>query len=70
MHVDDYHCHQKEEGSSSSFHENLQSVGTEVTYQYNYGLVGNAALSGSIRIDLETDEYVIEGGEDKRLQLG
>ena len=63
--------------SSSSMHENYfnsllaSQLGgrTEVTYQYNYGLVGNAALSGSIRIDIETDEYVIEGGKDKRSSL-
>ena len=42
---------------------------TEITYQYNFGLVGNAALAGSIRIDIETDEYVIEGGKDKRSSL-
>ena len=63
--------------SSSSLHENYfnsllagQLDGrTEVTYQYNYGVVGNAALAGSIRIDIETDEYVIEGGKDKRSSL-
>ena len=81
----DYHCHRGSSSSSSSslgsssssMHENhfnrllARQLGgrTEVTYQYNYGLVGNAALSGNIRIDIETDEYVIEGGMDKRSSL-
>jgi len=37
---------------------------TEVTFEYEYGLKGNTPLTASIRIDIVTDEYVIEGGKD------
>ena len=42
---------------------------TEVTFEYEYGLKGNTPLTASIRIDIVTDEYVIEGGKDKRSSL-
>ena len=42
---------------------------TEVTFEYEYGLKGNTPLTASIRIDIVTDEYVIEGGKDKRPSL-
>ena len=41
----------------------------EVTFQYDYGLVGNTTLSGSMWVDIVTDEHVIEGGKDKRSSL-
>lgn len=37
----------------------------EVVYHFNY----TATESSRIRIDIETDEYVIEGGKDKRSSL-
>ena len=63
--------------SSSSMHESYfnsllaSQLGgrTEVTYQYNYGPASSPTLLGSIRIDVETEEYVIEGGKDKRSSL-
>ncbi len=42
---------------------------TEVTYNYDYNINGSAPLIASIRIDIVTDEYVIEGGLDKRSSL-
>ena len=42
---------------------------TEVTFEYEYGLKGNTPLTASIRIDIVTDEYVIEVGKDKRSSL-
>ena len=37
----------------------------EVAYRFNY----TANETSKIRIDIETDEYVIEGGRDKRSSL-
>ena len=42
---------------------------TEVSFPYNYSKSGNAPLTASVRIDIVTDEYVIEGGLDKRSSL-
>ncbi len=42
---------------------------TEVTYNYDYNISGSASRIASIRIDIVTDEYVIEGGLDKRSSL-
>ena len=42
---------------------------TEVTYNYDYNINGSAPRIASIRIDIVTDEYVIEGGLDKRSSL-
>jgi hypothetical protein len=78
-----YHCHQGGSSSSplgslkSSMKEDLYNMAlarkldgeTEVTFEYEYGLKGNTPLTASIRIDIVTDEYVIEGGKDKRSSL-
>ena len=43
---------------------------TEVSFNYNYNLRGASPLVASIRVDVVTDEYVIEGGYlDKRSSL-
>ena len=42
---------------------------TEVTYNYDYNINGKSPRIASIRIDIVTDEYVIEGGLDKRSSL-
>ena len=42
---------------------------TEVSLSYKYGNSGNTPLTASVRIDVMTDEYVIEGGLDKRSSL-
>jgi hypothetical protein len=42
---------------------------TEVTFNYNYNLKDSTPLYASIRVDIVTDEYVIEGGLDKRSSL-
>ena len=42
---------------------------TEVALSYNYGQAGNTPLQASVRIDILTDEYAIEGGLDKRSSL-
>ena len=42
---------------------------TEVTYNYDYNINGSSPSIASIRIDIVTDEYVIEGGLDKRSSL-
>ena len=42
---------------------------TEVSYNYNYNINGSIPRIASIRIDIVTDEYVIEGGLDKRSSL-
>lgn len=41
----------------------------EVSFNYNYNLKGATPLVASIRVDVVTDEYVIEGGLDKRSSL-
>ena len=74
-----YHCHQglpflfdKKAFGEDFF--NLSLAGklggqTEVTFDYEYAKFGNTKLVGSIRVDVVTDEYVIEGGLDKRSSL-
>jgi hypothetical protein len=42
---------------------------TEVSLTYSYLGSGDLPLSGSVRIDIVTDKYVIEGGLDKRSGL-
>ena len=42
---------------------------TEVTYNYDYNINGTSPRIASIRIDIVTEEYVIEGGLDKRSSL-
>ena len=42
---------------------------TEVTYNYNYNVDGKSPRIASVRIDIVTNEYVIEGGLDKRSSL-
>ena len=42
---------------------------TEVSYDYDYNINGSSPRIASIRIDIVTDEYVIEGGLDKRSSL-
>ena len=74
-----YHCHQglpllfdKKAFGEDFF--NLSLAGklggqTEVTFDYEYAKFGNTKLVGSIRVDVVTDDYVIEGGLDKRSSL-
>ena len=78
-----YHCHLNSSSSSSigssksSMNEDFYNIAlakkldgkTEIAFEYEYGLSGNTPLTGSIRIDILTDEYVIEGGKDKRSSL-
>ena len=81
----DYHCHRGKSSSvtsgstgkaklrnEASFNRALAALlggQTEVSYSYNYGQSDNAPLTASVRIDIVTDEYVIEGGLDKRSSL-
>ena len=74
-----YHCHQglpflldKKAFGEDFF--NLSLAGklggqTEVTFDSEYAKFGNTKLVGSIRVDVVTDDYVIEGGLDKRSSL-
>ena len=74
-----YHCHQGLQFlfDKKAFGEdffNLSLAGklggqTEVSFDYEYAKFGNTKLVGSIRVDVVTDEYVIEGGLDKRSSL-
>ncbi|MDB0016447.1 hypothetical protein N9E28_02740 [Alphaproteobacteria bacterium] len=78
-----YHCHQGSNSSSSlgslksSMNEDFYNIAlarklngkTEVTFEYAYGRKGNTPLTASIRVDIVTDGYVIEGGKDKRSSL-
>jgi hypothetical protein len=78
-----YHCHKGGDLSSSlnslksSMSETFYNLAlakklkgeTEVTFEYEYGLEGNTPLLASIRVDILTEEYVIEGGKDKRSSL-
>ena len=81
----DYHCHRgtnsknksSKSGNVSFANEdffNLRLANylggkTEVNYKYNYNINGSAPKIASIRIDIVTDKYVIEGGLDKRSSL-
>lgn len=42
---------------------------TEVVFSYDYNKSDNIPASASIRMDIVTKEYVIEGGLDKRSSL-
>ena len=72
-----YHCHDGSSSNKSGFHEDFYNSAlaklingvTEVTYSFTYKKIGNLNYSGSIRIDITTDKYVIEGGKDKRSSL-
>ena len=81
----DYHCHKggnssksnKLKSSSIKFNEDYYNMWlanqlggrVEVSFNYNYNLKGATPLVASIRVDVVTDEYVIEGGLDKRSSL-
>ena len=57
------------EASFNSFLADYLGGKTEVNRTYNYGLSESDLKQGSIRVDIETDDYVIEGGLDKRTSL-
>ena len=42
---------------------------TEISFSYNFSDEAMKLVSGYIRIDIENDDYVIEGGLDKRSSL-
>ena len=81
----DYHCHRGSNsqnkpsksanipvGNEDTFNFRLANHlggNTEVTYNYDYNINGSSPRIASIRIDIVTDEYVIEGGLDKRSSL-
>ena len=81
----DYHCHRGSNSQSKTSNSSSMSFGnedtfnlrlanhlggkTEVTYNYDYNINGSTPRVASIRIDIVTDEYVIEGGLDKRSSL-
>ena len=81
----DYHCHRGSNSQSKTSKSGKISIGnedffnlklanylggkTEVTYNYDYNINGKSPRIGSIRIDIVTDQYVIEGGLDKRSSL-
>ena len=81
----DYHCHRGGNSSKSNklkssrikLNEDYYNIWlanqlggrTEVSFNYNYNLKGSSTLVASIRVDVVTDEYVIEGGLDKRSSL-
>ena len=78
-----YHCHknsgsnQSEKQTRSSKSEDLfnlqlaRKLGgkNEVIYYYSFGLEGQSKSEGSIRVDIETENFVIEGGKDTRDSL-
>ena len=80
-----YHCHRGENSTKSNklkysgikLNEDYYNMclanqlggRTEVSFNYNYNLKGSSPLVASIRVDVVTDEYVIEGGLDKRSSL-
>ena len=79
----DYHCHRSGENRQSKTSSNLDlseasfnrllanKLGgkTEVTLKYNYGLKSQSKNLGTVRVDIITKEYVIEGGKDTRSSL-
>ncbi len=81
----DYHCHRGSNSQGKTSKSGKISIGnedffnlrlanylggkTEVTYNYDYNINGKSPRVGSIRIDIVTDQYVIEGGLDKRSSL-
>lgn len=80
-----YHCHKGGSSSKSSKFNSVgiklnedyynmwlaNQLGgqTEVTFNYNYNIQGSSPLTASVRVDVVTNEYVIEGGLDKRSSL-
>ena len=79
-----YHCHRGNSSGSSSSASSSSSLGedyynaqlaahfggqTEVIIDFNYGLKGNTTGQASVRIDIVTDQFAIEGGLDKRSSL-
>jgi len=81
----DYHCHKDNKSADIRNYSNTAKVfsedyyndilaktlkgKTEVSLSYEYGISDNIPRSASIRIDIITDKYVIEGGLDKRSSL-
>tara|TARA_X000000950_G_scaffold20072_1_gene21639 strand:+ start:8355 stop:8849 length:495 start_codon:yes stop_codon:yes gene_type:complete len=81
----DYHCHRGSGSQGKESKLGNMSIGnedyfnlrlanylggkTEATYNYDYNINGKSLLIASIRIDIVTDQYVIEGGLDKRSSL-
>ena len=81
----DYHCHRGNNSTTKSKIPNKSTLTneaafnralalllngrTEVSLPYNYGNSGNTTLTASVRIDIMTNKYVIEGGLDKRSSL-
>ena len=79
-----YHCHRGSNGSASTGNSLPSSLSedyfnqqlaahfggqTEVIIDFNYNSEGNAPKQSSVRIDIVTDQYAIEGGLDKRSSL-
>lgn len=79
-----YHCHRGSSSGSASSGSSSSSLGesyynsqlaahlggrTEVTIDFTYGLQGNTPRQASVRIDIVTDQFAIEGGLDKRSSL-
>ena len=78
-----YHCHSgnkpeqdfsnlHKERSESFFNIRLAEAlegKTETKYKYDFGLGGASLESAFIKVDVETAEFVIEGGTDKRSSL-
>ena len=78
-----YHCHRSGENRKSKQSSNLDlseanfnrllanklSGETEVTLKYNYGQGSQSNNLGTVRVDIMTEEYVIEGGKDTRSSL-
>ena len=80
----DYHCHRGGNSSKSNqkssgikLNEDYYNMWlanklggrTEVSFNYNYNLKGSSPLVATVRVDVVTNEYVIEGGLDKRSSL-
>ena len=80
----DYHCHRVDKNKTSKFNTtsiklnedyfnkwlaNKLNGQTEVSFKYNYKTKDTSPLVASVRVDIVTDEYVIEGGLDKRSSL-
>ena len=81
----DYHCHRGSSSQGKTSKSGKMVIGnedyfnlrlanylggkTEVTYNYDYNINGKSPRIASIRIDIVTDQYVIEGGLDKRSSL-
>ncbi len=80
----DYHCHRDNKNKKSNLNLNGIKLNedyfnkwlanklngqTEVSFKYNYNPKDTSPLVASVRVDIVTDEYVIEGGLDKRSSL-